>query len=141
MNFHTDVKDTIDPEMFKRRAKRAAHKVAASAEKDINNFVPRRTGVLRENVQLDGRKVHWPGPYAGVLYHGELMVDKDTNLGGYPFPNYGPDFFRSRRGAKKINSKKPLHFQIGAPKWIGEAKKAYAARWMAIARKELLKDH
>ena len=141
MNFHTDVKDTIDPKMFDKRVTRAAHAVAKAAQEDINGFVPRRTGKLRESVQLDGRKVRWPGPVAGVLYHGELMVDEKSGKGGYPRPNYGPDVFGSRRDIEKVNSKKPLHFQIGTQRWIQEAKGAYAARWMALARKELLKDH
>lgn len=141
MNFHTDVKDTIDPKMFDKRVTRAAHTVAKAAQKDINGFVPRATGRLRESVQLDGRKVRWPGPYAGVLLYGHLMVDPKTNKGGYPFPNYGPKEFRSRHGVKKVDSGRMLVYQIGVRNWIIEATTVFGDRWLKMARKELLKDH
>ena len=140
MKFYTAVRDGIDAEMFDKRVTRAAHTVAAAANHDIKGFVPFATGRLRSSAQLDGRKVRWPGPYAGVLLYGHLMVDPAFNKGGFPFPNYGPNVFRSRRNIRKVDSGRMLSYKVGVRNWIREATALYGDRWIQMARKELLKN-
>lgn len=152
MRFYTSVTDTIDPEMFKKRVTRAARAVAAAAEPDIQNFVPFRSGRLRTSAKVNGRKITWTTPYAGVLYYGHLFIDPgwvstkngETQTvgrkGGFPMPSYGADAFFSRRGVEKIDSGRKLHYHIGTRNWIREAESQFGDRWLKMARKELLKN-
>ena len=140
MKFYTGVKDSIDPELFKKRASRAARVVAAAAAHDIQGFVPTATGRLRGSMTVDGRKVHWTAPYAGILLYGKLMVDPRFLKGGFPMPNYGPNALYSRRGVKKIDSGRRLSYHVGIRNWIREAQSMYGDRWLAMARKELSHD-
>ena len=135
MRLHTGVKDSIDPEMFKKRAGPAARAVAADANRAMRSLVPARTGRLRDSAILDGRKITWQTPYAGPIYYGKLMVDPKFNVGGFPIGN--GDFF-SRPGVKKVSSGRPLRYAIGEANWIRDARSRYGDRWIKIARKVLL---
>lgn len=137
MRFHTNVKDSIDPELFKKRATRAAHAVAAAAAGDCNSFVPVNTGALRASMKIDGRKVRWEAPYAGPVYGGTVMVDPRYHKGGFPYPNYGPNVIRSRRGINKVPSARKMKHNVGEARWVNAAKGLYSGSWMQIARKEL----
>ena len=132
--------DTIDPQLFKKRAKRAAHAVAVMAEHDMQPLVPAASGRLRESAAVDGRKVTWGTPYVRTLYYGTLMVDPKYNVGGFPFPNYGAGVFRSRRGVKKVRSGRKLTYRIGEANWILEATTLFGDRWIKMARKELARN-
>ena len=140
MRFYTGVRGDIPTDIFKRRATRAAHVVAAAAAADMQQFVPFSSGALQRSLTVDGRKASWTMPYAGILLYGKLMVDPKFMKGGFPMPNYGPNVFRSRRDVKKVNSGRPLIYHIGTRNWIREAQSAYGDRWLKMARKELSHD-
>ena len=141
----------IDTKLFKSRAKRAAHFVAIEAERDMRNLVPAYTGRLRDSATVDGRKVQWITPYAGVLYYGVLMIDpgwqsvqKDGSTvtvgrkGGFPYTGYGENVFRSRRNVKKIRSTQQLKYNVGDAKWIQAGKDMYTDKWAKMAARALL---
>lgn len=138
VKFYTGARDIVDPELFKKRAKRAAHIVALAAERDMRGLVPVKSGRLRDSAAVDGRKVSWSQPYAGTLFYGKLMVDPISGKGGFPFPNYGQNVFRSRRGVKKIPAGRPLSYRVGVKNWIREGKTLYGDRWLKMAREALL---
>lgn len=138
VKFYTGAKDIADPEVFKKRVTRAAHIVAAAAERDMRGLVPKASGRLRDSAEVDGRKVTWASPYAGSLFYGVLKVDPTFEKGGFPYPNYGPHFLRSRKGVKKVVSGRPLHYKIGISNWINEGKSLYGDRWLKMAKEALL---
>ena len=140
MRMYVGVADDIQSNLFKSRAKRAAHLVAAQAERDMRSLVPTRSGRLRASAQVDGRKVHWTTPYAGELYYGILMVDPISNVGGFPYRNYGAGVFRSRRGVKKVPSGRQLVYTTGEKNWIAKGKEMYMDRWLKMARRALLEQ-
>lgn len=138
VKFYVGSRGIVDPEIFKQRVTRAAHIVAAAAERDMRGLVPAASGRLRASAQVDGRKVHWTAPYAGTLFYGSLMVDPVFNKGGFPYPNYGAGVFRSRKGVTKVASGRRLSYRIGMRNWIREGKSLYGDRWLKMAKEALL---
>lgn len=137
MTIYTVLKDTIDPEIIKRRTPRAAHAVAMQAEKDMRPLVPARSGTLRDSAKVDGRKVRWTAPYAVEVFNGQLKVDPKYRVGGFPLGN---GKFFSRRGVAKVDTGRKMQFAQGHSRWIDLARSLYAKAWIELARKELSRD-
>lgn len=57
---------------------KAAHAIAAQAQKDTEPFTPALTGSMSQRTRVIGNEIIYPGPYARYLYYGKLMVDPNT---------------------------------------------------------------
>ena len=115
----------------------AEHALALQVEKDTRPFVPRRTGALVNNAQVDGNVITYRGPGVRSLYFGKKVIDPDLKIVGFPIGN---GEFRSRKGVKKVRSEvKKYTYTSGGAFWFAESKKTNIGKWARFARKEIVK--
>lgn len=124
----------FSPYLLSKPCSAAERAVAIQAERDTRPYVPRKTGKLVTSAKVLGKIVVYPGPYAGVLYRGHLVVDPKTRAAGFPIGN---GEFRSRKNAKKVLSARKMHFQHGTAEWFAESKRANIGKWRTVAVKEI----
>lgn len=107
---------------------RAAHAVAVQVEKDTEPFVPARTKSLANRTQVVDSSVIYPGPYAGMLYNGKLMIDPDTGSAW------------ARKGATKVVTGKDLNISTAVHSqaqshWFEASKAQNLEKWERVAGK------
>lgn len=124
----------FSPYLLSKPCSDAERAVAIQAEKDTRPYVPKKTGRLVSSAKVVGKIVIYPGPYAGPLYRGQLVVDPKTKIAGYPIGN---GEFRSKKGTKKVLSARKMHFKNGGAKWFDESKKDNIGKWLNVAIKEI----
>ncbi len=74
----------------------------------FDKYVPKKTGTLASNYNIQPFKITYESPYAHYIWEGEKYVDPKYNKGGF----HNEDFSRwwSRPGVSKIPSGEPLNY-------------------------------
>lgn len=111
MNINVSVKLDIKPAMkilggdeFGKFAAHEWHRV-------ITPYVPHREGNLERNVTYRPWEFEYNQPYSAYMYGGHVYVDPVYDVGGFPI-NGGTSFF-SRKGVKKVESKRGFKYSKG----------------------------
>lgn len=133
---------TLDLRALEQRQKAAQQWLGDRVLEDCRACMPHLTGNLqqRSHTEDDGKKVIFPGPYAGYLYRGKVMVDAETGKGPRKIPT-GPGEFvlRFRKGAKLVPTDRPLTYsnpQAG-PEWFEVAKRRHIQFWINGVKEKL----
>lgn len=138
---HTEGLDALK-DRLNEACTEAEHTVAEQAKKDMDRYVPMRTGSLKGHARTIGRYVVYPGPYARYLYNGVVWVDPVTKASGF----LTKDGWKSRKGVKKVESvpKRKLDIQKdGNPRqshWFEASKAQNLEKWVRIAGEEVTKN-
>jgi len=133
---------TLDLRVLEQRQKAAQQWLGDRVLEDCKACMPHLTGNLqqRSHTEEDGKKVIFPGPYAGYLYRGKVMVDAETGKGPRKIPT-GPGEFvlRFREGAKLVPTDRPLTYSNpqAVPEWFEVAKRRYAQFWINGVKEKL----
>ena len=129
----------VDLHPFEERHRRAQQWLGDRVLEDSKACMPLQTGSLqqRSHVEDDGKKVVFPGPYAGYLYRGKVMVDRDTGKGPMKIPT-GPGEYilRFRKGAKLVPTARNLTYSRpeAVPAWFEHAKAKHVHFWISGVR-------
>lgn len=137
-NIHYDsggVHASIDLGKLEQRKKQAQQWLGDRVLEDSRACMPLSTGSLqqRSHTEDDGKRVVFPGPYAGYLYRGQVMVDAATGKGPMKIPT-GPGEYilRFRRGAKLVPTGRSLTYSRAdaVPQWFEHAKQQHLQEWL-----------
>jgi len=126
---------TVDLSALNDRMKRAQQWLGDRVLEDSRACMPLLTGSLqqRSHTEDDGKRVIFPGPYAGYQYGGKAMVDSETGKGPRKIPT-GPGEFilRFRLGAKLVPTDRPLKYSNpqAVPEWFEHAKRLHKQFWI-----------
>ena len=131
MRLYTGVKDSIDPEMFKKRAPAAASALALQVERDMRAYIPSKR-IIASGV-VEGNRIIWRGPLTREFFFGKLYIDPVLHVGGFLTENG----WRSRPGVKKVRSARDIRFTVGGPFWTKRATEAHRAAWRKLAKEAL----
>ena len=112
---------------LRQNADRAERALAARMLADMDPYVPSASGRTRAAATVQGNRVVYPGPYAGVLYRGKVQVDPETRS---PF---------ARAGVRKVATDRRIKYsRPGATAyWLTAAKRAKLREWQLLAAKEV----
>ncbi len=124
---HTDGLDAMGQNVANACTK-AEHIVALQVKKDTSPFMPALTGSFNARTRVEKNKIVYPGPFAGFLYKGKLMVDPDT---GSPF---------AKKGAVKVLTDKNLVFNKSVhaqaqSHWFEASKAQNLDKWIRVSDK------
>ncbi len=130
MYFRASITGWKIPAKLQKVADETACVLAAQAAEDMRDYVPYRSGRLWNGTKVKSRYIRWPGPYAAMLYRGNVMVDTGTLS---PF---------ARKGASKESTSRPLRFRLSPhPKaqsyWFLAARRDNLRKWTQIADRDL----
>lgn len=126
---------TLDLKVLEQRRTAAQQWLGDRVLEDSRSCMPILTGSLqqRSHTEDNGKKVIFPGPYAGVMYRGKVMVDAMTGKGPRKIPT-GPGEYvlRFRKGAKLRPTDRPLTYSDpnAVPEWFEYAKNQYKDAWI-----------
>lgn len=126
---------TLDLRGYAEHHKKAQQWLGDRVLEDCRACMPHLTGNLqqRSHTENDGKKVIFPGPTAGYLYRGKVMVDSVTGKGPRKIPT-GPGEFilRFRKGAKLVPTTRNLNYSNpqAVPEWFEHAKKQNKQFWI-----------
>lgn len=126
---------TLDLRGYAERHKEAQQWLGDRVLEDCRACMPHLTGDLqqRSHTEDNGRKVIFPGPTAGYLYRGKVMVDSVTGKGPRKIPT-GPGEYilRFRKGAKLVPTTRNLNYSNpqAVPEWFEHAKRQYKQFWI-----------
>jgi len=122
--------------------------VAVQASKDTEPFVPMSGAPagLVNRAQVDGKYVIYPGPYARYLYHGKVMVDRETGKGPMHYVDkFGNEKIRFKKGAKlkatgrNLKISKAVHPQAQSH-WFEASKAQNLKEWKRAAEEALKRE-
>lgn len=125
----------LDLRGYAERHKKAQQWLGDRVLEDCRACMPHLTGGLqqRSHTEDDGKKVIFPGPTAGYLYRGKVMVDSVTGKGPRKIPT-GPGEYilRFRKGAKLVPTTRNLNYSNpqAVPEWFEHAKKQNKQFWI-----------
>ena len=125
----------IDLKAYEERQRRAQQWLGDRVLEDSRSCMPLLTGGFqqRSHTEDDGKRVVFPGPFAGYLYRGKVMVDSETGKGPRKIPT-GPGEYilRFRHGAKLVPTERPLSYSNpqAVPEWFEHAKRLYKQFWI-----------
>lgn len=126
---------TLDMQAYAQRHKKAQQWLGDRVLEDSKACMPHLTGDLqqRSHTEDNGKKVVFPGPYAGYLYRGKVMVDSVTGKGPRKIPT-GPGEYilRFNQGAKLVPTQRSLSYSNpqAVPKWFEHAKRLHKQFWL-----------
>lgn len=126
---------TLDLRAYEQRHKKAQQWLGDRVLEDSRACMPHLTGDFqqRSHIEDGGKKVVFPGPFAGVLYRGKIMVDSVTGKGPRKIPT-GPGEYilRFRKGAKLVPTNRPLTYSNpqAVPEWFEHAKRLNKQFWI-----------
>lgn len=133
---------TLDLRGYAERHRKAQQWLGDRVLEDCKACMPHLTGSLqqRSHTEDDGRKVFFPGPTAGYLYRGKVMVDSITGKGPRKIPT-GPGEYvlRFRKGAKLVPTTRNLNYSNpqAVPEWFEHAKQQNKQFWIAGSAERL----
>lgn len=125
----------LDLRAYAPRHKRAQQWLGDRVLEDSRAYMPLLTGGLqqRSHTEDDGKKVVFPGPTAGYLYRGKVMVDAATGKGPRKIPT-GPGEYilRFNKGAKLVPTSRDLTYSNpqAVPEWFEHTKRLHAQFWI-----------
>lgn len=114
---------------------RAEHILALQAAKDTEQYVPMRTGSLRQRTRVSGNQIVYPGPYARYLYYGKYMADAETGAGpAHFFDKNGNEHIKYRKGAALKPTERDLVFHTPGTRshWFDYSKAKNIERWKRV---------
>lgn len=126
---------TVDLRAYEARTKKAQQWLGDRVLEDCKTCMPLLTGDLqqRSHTEDDGKRVIFPGPTAGYLYRGKVMVDRETGKGPHKIPT-GPGEYnlRFRKGAKLVPTTRNLNYSNpqAVPEWFEHAKEKHKQFWI-----------
>lgn len=128
---------TVDINRFARNLDAAEYWLANEIQQNSNDFVPFRTGALRESGHVidtnEGYRIEWSSPYAHYLYEGTLYINPQHKASGW-MDQYGQ--WHGWRGQKEPTDRRlEYHTEGTTDHWIEEAKKAYLDHWVRGTRR------
>ena len=132
---HGSVHVKLDLSILQRRRVEAQQWLGDRVLEDSRAYMPLVTGNLqqRSHTEDNGKKVIFPGPTAGYLYRGKVMVDSVTGKGPMRIPT-GPGEYilRFRKGAKLVPTSRPLTYSRpeAMPEWFEHAKAIHGKFWI-----------
>lgn len=126
---------TLDLRAYQRRHKLAQQWLGDRVLEDSRACMPLLTGGFqqRSHTEDDGKKVVFPGPFAGVLYRGKVMVDSVTGKGPRKIPTApGEYILRFNKGAKLVPTQRALSYSNpqAVPEWFEHAKRLNKQFWI-----------
>lgn len=80
--------------------------------KAMDEFVPRRNGDLRRQIELTKRSITYATPYAKIQYHG-IIYGKEVPEGNYTTPGTGPYWDRRMLSIKRDKIAKQVQAKYG----------------------------
>lgn len=125
----------INLKVYELRFRKAQQWLGDRVLEDCKACMPLLTGSLqqRSHTEDGGAKVVFPGPYAGYLYRGKVMVDAETGKGPRKIPT-GPGEYilRFRKGAKLVPTDRDLTYSRpeAVPEWFEHAKSLNKQFWL-----------
>ena len=124
----------LDLSGYEQRYTRAQQWLGDRVLEDCIPYMPISTGSQRQrsHTEDDGKRVIFPGPYAGYLYRGVKMVDAITGKGPRKIPiGPGEYILRFSKGAKLVPTGIPLRFSSpqAMPAWFEHAKSLHGQFW------------
>ena len=130
MAIKIDVIVDIDPNLMTARAEKADETLAIQVEKDTRQFAPARSNKMLNGARVEGGTITYPGPYAGFLWRGKVMIDPDT---GSPW---------ARPGATKVATSKDLVFSTDVSPmpqshWIEPSAAVNMPTWLRVYGKAM----
>lgn len=126
---------TLDLRGYAERHKKAQEWLGDRVLEDCKACMPHLTGGLqqRSHTADGGKKVIFPGPTAGYLYRGKVMVDSVTGKGPRKIPT-GPGEYilRFRKGAKLVSTTRNLKYSNpqAVPEWFEHTKRQNKQFWI-----------
>lgn len=111
MNINVSVKLDIKPAMKILGGDELGKFAAHEWHRVITPYVPHREGNLERNVTYRPWEFEYNQPYSAYMYGGHVYVDPVYDVGGFPI-NGGTSFF-SRKGVKKVESKRGFKYSKG----------------------------
>lgn len=111
MNINVSVKLDIKPAMKILGGDELGKFAAHEWHRVITPYVPHREGNLERNVTYRPWEFEYNQPYSAYMYRGHVYVDPVYDVGGFPI-NGGTSFF-SRKGVKKVESKRGFKYSKG----------------------------
>nr|DAQ79806.1 MAG TPA: Minor capsid protein [Caudoviricetes sp.] len=129
------VRVKVDLGSLEQRMHEAQQWLGDRVLEDCRACMPHQTGDLQQRSKTEdgGKRVVFPGPYARYLYHGKVMVDKDTKKGPRKIPTEAGGYvLRFRKGAKLVATDRPLKYSNpqAVPEWFEHAKRQYGQFWI-----------
>lgn len=86
---------------------RVQQKVAREILRLSDEYVPFASGALKDSGQVENdTEVVWRAPYAVYMWNGIVYEDPELHCAGFQTE----DGWRSRRGAKKVPTERPLQY-------------------------------
>ena len=73
----------------------------------MNDYVPKKEGILRGNVFIDANSITYEQPYARYMYYGKKMV-MENGKSAYYSPDYGFWSKPKEKGGKKTVTNEDL---------------------------------
>ena len=133
----------LDLSQYAQRFVEAQQWLGDRVLEDSRSLMPLRTGSLqqRSHTEDNGRRVIFPGPYAGVMYRGKVMVDAETGKGPRKIPvGPGEYILRFRLGAHLVPSGRDMTYSNpgAVPEWFEVAKSRYLPAWIAGVKQRLM---
>lgn len=112
---------------LRQNADRAERALAARMLADMDAYVPSRSGATRAGASVQGNRIVYRGPYAGVLYRGRVQVDPETRS---PY---------ARPGVRKVASDRKIKYSrpCATAYWLASAKRAKLREWQLLVAKEV----
>ncbi len=129
------VRVKVDLGSLEQRMHEAQQWLGDRVLEDCRACMPHQTGDLQQRSKTEdgGKRVVFPGPYAGYLYRGKVMVDSETGKGPRKIPT-GPGEYvlRFKKGAKLVPTDRPLKYSNpqAVPEWFEHAKRLHGQFWI-----------
>lgn len=145
VNLYVDA-DTVDrlALKFRRSVQQVEHTIAIQIVKDTKPYTPFLTGDMEKRTRVEGSTIIYPGPYAQYLYHGKVMVNRETGKGPSHFVNeYGEDVIFYRKGTKLRASDRDLVFTTSfhpdaQAYWLEASYAVNMQKWRRMGADELV---
>ena len=131
---------------LKQAGPRAAHTVAVQVAKDTEPFVPALTKSFVNRVQVVGSMIIYPGPSAGCLWGGKVMVDATTGKGPMRIVSKdGSEVIRFRKGARLVPTERSLKYTKSVhpqatDHWLDASKPQNLEKWIRVAGKAVERE-
>lgn len=137
-----DIKLSAYPKRFEKAQQEFGRMVLNSSRK----YMPLLTGSQQQRsyVADGGKKIVFPGPYAGYLYGGRVMVDSVTGKGPVLIhdKNGVEVGLRFRKGATLVPTQRRLTYSQpnAQAEWFQAAKDNHLQEWVAVCNKIIKED-
>lgn len=122
LTFHVDFRSVAE------RVEKANRFLKEQVLADCDQFIPFKTGALKQSAMIEEDGIAWHTPYAHYQYIGEKYVNPKTGKSGY----VGKDGMWHGWKGQKIPSGEPLqyHTEGTGDHWFRRTKEAHYNEWL-----------